>query len=372
MRPGGEAVDVQAAYRHCEQITWTQARNFSYGIRLLPPAKRQALAAVYAFARRIDDIGDGDLPKPAKLAALADARASVTALGAQRNLPGQNAKPADANGKPSSRDGEPSSRDGEPSGGNGEPSGAATDGDLVLVALTDAAGRFDIPLPAFGELIDGCEADVRGTTYRTFDDLLHYCRCVAGSIGRLSLGVFGTADVATAAPLADALGVALQLTNILRDIREDYLSGRIYLPAEDFERFGCSLENGALHKVPEGNGSLPSGHLARAPGDGGNEDKLAALVEFEAQRACTWYARGLTLIPLLDRRSAASAGAMAGIYFRLLQRIAASPRAVLERRMSLSAREKAMVAARSLAVALRPRGVGSLHNGAPVMKGADR
>src|SRR2546421_12433555 len=80
MRPGGEAVDVQAAYRHCEEITWSQARNFSYGIRLLPPAKRQALAAVYAFARRIDDIGDGDLPKPAKLAALADARASVTAL----------------------------------------------------------------------------------------------------------------------------------------------------------------------------------------------------------------------------------------------------------------------------------------------------
>jgi 15-cis-phytoene synthase len=365
MRPGGEAVDVQAAYRHCEQITWTQARNFSYGIRLLPPAKRQALAAVYAFARRIDDIGDGDLPKPAKLAALADARASVTALGAQRNLPGQDGKPAGADGKPSGGDG-------EPSGGNGEPSGAATDGDLVLVALTDAAGRFDIPLPAFGELIDGCEADVRGTAYRTFDDLLHYCRCVAGSIGRLSLGVFGTADVATAAPLADALGVALQLTNILRDIREDYLSGRIYLPAEDFERFGCSLENGALQKVPEGNGSLPSGHLVRVPGDGGNEDKLAALVEFEAQRASTWYARGLTLIPLLDRRSAASAGAMAGIYFRLLQRIAASPRAVLERRMSLSAREKAMVAARSLAVALRPRGAGSLHNGAPVMKGADR
>jgi phytoene synthase len=350
MRPGDEAVNVHAAYQHCEQITWTQARNFSYGIRLLPPAKRQALAAVYAFARRIDDIGDGDLPKPAKLAALADARASVTALGAQRNLPSQNGKPAGANGGSAS--------------GNGGPSGAATDGDLVLVALTDAAGRFDIPLPAFGELIDGCEADVRGTTYRTFDDLLHYCRCVAGSIGRLSLGVFGTADVATAAPLADALGVALQLTNILRDIREDYLGGRIYLPAEDFERFGCSLENGALQQVPGGNGSLPSGHLARGhlargPGDGGNEDKLAALVEFEAQRASTWYARGLTLIPLLDRRSAASAGAMAGIYFRLLERIAASPRAVLERRMSLSAGEKALVAARSLAVALRPRRAGS-------------
>jgi squalene synthase HpnD len=326
-------MDVHAAYRHCEEITWSQARNFSYGIRLLPPAKRQALAAVYAFARRIDDIGDGDLPKPAKLAALADARASVTALGAQPGPPGD----------------------------------LAPGGDLVLVALADAAGRFDIPLSAFGELIDGCEADVRGTTYRTFDDLLYYCRCVAGSIGRLSLGVFGTADVATAAPLADALGVALQLTNILRDIREDYIGGRIYLPAEDFERFGCSLENGSLGPEPQRSG--PGQQRPRQPGpdEGANGDKLAALVEFEAQRANTWYAKGLTLMPLLDWRSAASAGAMAGIYFRLLERIAATPHAVLERRMSLSAGEKALVAARSLAMALRPRRAGGT-----AVKGAAR
>jgi len=341
MRPAGEAVDVHAAYRHCEEITWTQARNFSYGIRLLPPAKRQALAAVYAFARRIDDIGDGDLPRPAKLAALAGARAGVTALGAQPSLPGPN---------------------GHVPSETGSPHGGAPDGDLVLVALADAAGRFDIPLAAFGELIDGCEADVRGTSYRTFDDLLYYCRCVAGSIGRLSLGVFGTADVATAAPLADALGVALQLTNILRDIREDYLGGRIYLPAEDFERFGCSLDDGVLKQAPGANGHLPHG-----PGEDANEDKLAALVEFEAQRASRWYAKGLTLMPLLDRRSAASAGAMAGIYFRLLEHIAAAPRVVLERRMSLSPREKALVAAQSLAMALRPRRAGS-----PVMKGAAR
>jgi len=326
-------MDARAAYRHCEEITWSQARNFAYGIRLLPPAKRQALAAVYAFARRIDDIGDGDLPPPAKLAALADARASVTALGAERDLPGGN---------------------GSPPPGNGGPPGEGAAGDLVLVALADAAHRFDIPLAAFGELIEGCEADVRGTTYRTFDDLLHYCRCVAGSIGRLSLGVFGTADVATAAPLADALGVALQLTNILRDIREDYLGGRIYLPAEDFERFGCSLENGALQPAAPEHG--PGQH---GPGDGANGDRLAALVGFEAERAGTWYAKGLTLIPLLDWRSAASAGAMAGIYHRLLERIAATPRAVLERRMSLSPREKALVAARSLVVALRPHGAGA-------------
>ena len=292
-------MNVAAAYRHCEEITWSQARNFSYGIRLLPPAKRQALAAVYAFARRIDDIGDGGLPAPDKLAALGQARASVTALQA-------------GTGRAASEN------------GAGQ--------DLVLTALADAAGRFDIPLAAFGELIDGCEADVRGASYRTFEDLLHYCRCVAGSIGRLSLGVFGTSDVATAAPLADALGVALQLTNILRDIREDYAGGRVYLPAEDFERFGCTLPGG--------------------PADRG---KLAELVEFEAQRATTWYTRGLALMPLLDWRSAASAGAMAGIYFRLLKQIAAAPQSVLDRRVSLSTGEKAMVAARSLATAVRPR-----------------
>jgi phytoene synthase len=283
--------DVGAAYRRCEEITWSQARNFSYGIRLLPPAKRRALAAVYAFARRIDDIGDGTLPAAEKLAALDRAQASLSALMA----------------------------------------GRADGGDAVLVALADAAARFDLPLAAFGELIDGCAADVRGVTYARFDDLLHYCRCVAGSIGRLSLGVFGTSDPRRAVPLADSLGVALQLTNILRDIREDYATGRVYLPAEDFERFGCSLGN-------ELSGAAPDG-------------KLTALVGFEADRARRWYAEGLRLMPLLDRRSAASAGAMAGIYYRLLEHIAASPAAVLSRRMSLPAREKALVAARSLVAA---------------------
>jgi 15-cis-phytoene synthase len=291
--------DVRAAYRRCEEITWSQARNFSYGIRLLPPAKRQGLAAVYAFARRIDDIGDGTLPAAEKLVKLEEARAALSGLTA----------------------------------------GGRDEGDDVLVALADAATRFDLPLAAFGELIDGCADDVRGVTYLTFDDLLHYCRCVAGSIGRLSLGVFGTTDPEQAVPLADSLGVALQLTNILRDIREDYASGRVYLPAEDFERFGCALDDSFLP----------------APATDPEQGKLTALVEFEADRARTWYTKGLALMPLLDRRSAASAGAMAGIYFRLLEHIAATPAAVLTRRVSLSAREKAAVAVRSLAgTVLRP------------------
>ena len=299
------ALDVRTAYRHCEQVTRQQAKNFSYGISLLPGDKRRALSAVYAYARRIDDIGDGTLPDAEKLSSLESERGSVASL-SEAVQGSDDSKISD---------------------------------DPVLFALRDAATRFPIPVQAFGELIDGCEADVRGVSYATFDDLRYYCRCVAGSIGRLSLGVFGTSDPQQAVPLADSLGVALQLTNILRDIREDYASGRVYLPAEDFARFGCAL------------GADP----AADPGQG----RLTALVEFEADRARAWYAQGLALMPLLDRRSAASAGAMAGIYYRLLENIAASPAAVLTRRVSLSAREKAAVAVRSLATAaVRPPGRG--------------
>jgi phytoene synthase len=288
-----DATDVRAAYRHCEQVTRTQARNFSYGIRLLPPAKRRALSAVYAFARRVDDIGDGPLPADEKLAALNDARAAVTAL---------------------------------------ESAGAdAAAGDLVLVALADAARQRPIPLGAFSELIEGCEADVRGTSYATFGELEHYCRCVAGSIGRLSLGVFGSSSPAVAEPLADALGIALQLTNILRDIREDLGNGRVYLPAEDLQRFGAELAPG------------------RDPDSLAGDHALAEVMRFEAQRAFAWYAKGMRLLPLLGRRSAASAGAMAGIYLRLLEQIVSDPAAALGQRQSLPGKVKAMVAVRALA-----------------------
>jgi phytoene synthase len=288
------AADISAAYRTCETITRQQAKNFAYGIALLPGDKRRALSAVYALARRIDDIGDGTLPAPDKLAALVEARAAVTALAASTA--------ADA---------------------------AAT-GDPVLIALHDAASRFGIPLAAFGELIDGCEADVRGDRYDTFSQLEHYCRCVAGSIGRLSLGVFGSHDQ-RAEQLADALGIALQLTNILRDVREDLGNGRVYLPADDLARFGCAL-------IP--------------PGDKGDEGKIdgpaADLVRFEAERARAWYGVGMQLLPMLDWRSAACTGAMAGIYRRLLEHIAASPQQALATRMSLPGREKALIALAAL------------------------
>jgi phytoene synthase len=281
-------MDAPSAYRHCENIVRSQARNFSYGIRLLPAPKRRALSAVYAFARRIDDIGDDhDAPPAARLAALGEQRERL----------------ADAGAHPS---------------------------DPVLVALADAAHRYPIPLEAFGELIDGCEADVRGETYDTFEDLLWYCRCVAGAIGRLSLGVFGTSDPDTAVPRADALGVALQLTNILRDVREDGLSGRAYLPAKDLVKFGVTLERDGF------------GRLLDDP------ERLASLIRFEADRAQEWYGTGLKLLPMLDRRSAACAGAMAGIYRQLLKRIKADPLTALDTRTSLPAWEKAAVSAMAM------------------------
>jgi phytoene synthase len=281
-------MDLAAAYERCEQITTEQARNFSYGIKLLPPDKRRSLSTVYAFARRVDDIGDGDQPVTERLAGLADVRAQLGRLD----------RPA---------------------------------GDPVLIALSDTALRTGLPIPAFHELVDGCEADVRGTTYETFDDLHHYCRCVAGSIGRLSLAVFGCADRSVAEPIADALGVALQLTNILRDVLEDRRNGRIYLPAEDLARFGCTFDLD------------DEGRFTDDP------DRLTALIEYEAARAQDWYADGLRLLPMLDRRSRACTGAMAGIYHRLLERFMARPWLVLRDRMSLPGWEKAVVAARSLA-----------------------
>jgi 15-cis-phytoene synthase len=294
-------VNADEAYAQCEQITWEQARNFAYGIRLLPPDKRRALAAVYAYARRIDDIGDGDLPSGEKTAQLEAARQQVRTLVARVN---------------------------------GDTAAVLDDTDPVLVALADVGGRFQVPLEAFEELIDGCLADVNQATYETFDDLLWYCRCVAGSIGRLSLGIYGATQPERQGKLADDLGVALQLTNILRDVREDFLNNRIYLPKEDLDKFGIEF---APFGEPE---PFPSETM---------QARFANLVEFEANRAREWYGSGLRLLATIDRRSAACTGAMAGIYRRLLERIARNPHAVLEGRMSLPGSEKALVAAEALA-----------------------
>jgi 15-cis-phytoene synthase len=281
------SLEESASIRFCEEVARTRARNFWYGIRLLPPPKRHALAAVYAMSRRIDDAGDGDLPLREKRAVLDRIEASLSEI------------------RPDSED-------------------------PVLATLGRAGAIFPIPMEAFRDLVDGVRMDVDGTEYRTFDDLLPYCRRVAGAVGRLSLGVFGSARMDEAEPLADDLGVAMQLTNILRDVREDLARGRVYVPGEDLERFGCSPRDLV---APMSNGT-------------------AALIRFEADRARQWFRRGLPLLSMLDRRSAACAGAMAGIYSRLLGRIEQQPQRALDGRVTLSAGQKAWVAARALAGAV--------------------
>jgi phytoene synthase len=274
-------MNVAAAYAECRGISRASGSTFYAGMRLLPADRRYAIFAIYALARRIDDIADGDLATEDKLAALDRIRAQLAQLSETH--------------------------------------------DLVLAAVADAARRYPIPLDAFDDLVAGAEMDVRGHEYATFADTELYGRRVAGSIGRLTLGVFETADRARAERLAEELGIALQLTNILRDLTDDLRSGRRYLPGEDLLRFGCSVSDAQID----------------GPAD--------LLVAFEAQRALNRLAVGLTLVPLLDRRSAACVLAMAGAYRRLLERIALHPDLVLRGRPRLRRWEKGLVLAQSLA-----------------------
>lgn len=274
---------IAEAYRSCEQITRRSAANFYHGIRLLPPPKRQGMCAVYAFARRIDDIGDGPLPAQRKLELLDGAELALRELSSNR-------------------------------------------GDPVLLALADAQRRFALPVEALEDLIGGVRMDVQGVRYERFEDLVPYCRRVAGSIGRLCVAIFGAREIERAGGLADDLGVAMQLTNILRDVREDAENGRVYLPVEDLIRYQLSSDG-------------------RFDGE---EGQFEAFVRFQAARAHEWFARGMELIPLLDRRSAACVLAMSGIYRRLLDRIEEHPELTARERVSLPIWEKGWVAMLSL------------------------
>ncbi|MDE0268503.1 MAG: squalene/phytoene synthase family protein [Acidimicrobiaceae bacterium] len=292
------------AQKYCQRITWAEARNFAYGIRLLSPDRRRAMTALYAMARRIDDIGDGDWTEKRKQEALQQQHKTIDAL---------------------------------------ERGDISDPNDPILLEVAHAASCFPIPVAALHEIVEGCEQDVSGTDYVTMEDTIEYCRLVAGSVGRLSLGIFGLkkakhehstkeqtndgdSNVLECSPekLADDLGVALQLTNILRDIVEDERRGRVYLPEEECERFG--VEPG-LWKPSEG---------------------FSALVESVGGHAIGWFDRGFELLEYLDHRSRACTAAMAGIYKRLLIRILDDPISPLRERVALPAWEKALVAVRSV------------------------
>jgi phytoene synthase len=280
--------DTELAYAECGRITRDSASSFYLGMRLMPRARREALYAIYAFARRIDDIADGAGAADERLARLEAVKAAMDSLGA----PGT--------------------------------------GDLVLLAVADASARFPLQLGCFADLIEGARMDVQGTDYHTFGDLVHYCRCVAGSIGRLTVGVFSPGGVTSQVlALADDLGVALQLTNILRDLDQDLARGRVYIPAQDMRDAGCAVADGRL------------------------AGPAAELIAAQAARARTWFDRGMLLLPLLDRHSAVCVGAMAHTYLRVLDRIEHDPLSVLHSEVRLRAWERGWAAAQSMAEALR-------------------
>jgi 15-cis-phytoene synthase len=279
------------AYSVCRGITRTAAKNFYYAFLVLPRRKREALCAVYAFMRRCDDIADDatlSLPeRRQKLDLWLDALHRA-----------QQGQPTD---------------------------------DPILLALTDAQRRFSIPAGLLDELAHGTAMDVEdapealpgaasGITvqYTTFEDLRRYCYSVASVVGLVCIHVFGYRDP-EAEPLAERCGLAFQLTNIIRDVKEDASLGRIYLPAEDLAQFGLSASD--LLATPD-----PA--------------RFRPLLAMEADRAREFYTSGDQLIPYISEDSQPALWVLINIYRRLLERIAEKQYDVFTARVALSRWEK--------------------------------
>jgi 15-cis-phytoene synthase len=274
---------VADAYADVERVTRERARNFAYGIMLLPKPKRQAIAAIYAFAREVDDIADDpELDNDVKRERLEELREALDGAGTA----------------------------------------------AMFVALSDARRRYPIPATSLHDLIDGGLQDTQQTRYATFGELAGYCRRVAGAVGIACVAVYGAdgreapvreADQGRGVPggtgrgfppqrsgdayrLAETLGVALQLINIIRDVAEDWGLGRVYLPQDELARFGVSEED------------IEAGRCT---------DEWRALMAHQAARARAQLAEGRTLLPRLDRRSRACVATFANLYSATLDRIEA-------------------------------------------------
>ena len=272
------APSIAAAYAECERLGRASASSFALAFRLLPQERRCGLAALYAFCRVADDAAD-------------ERGCAEGTLAAWR---GELARALD---------------------------GSATH--PIAVAIGDAVRRFGIPPQHLEEILAGIEMDLERRRYETFDDLRRYCFRVAAAVGLAALPIFGCRDLRSRA-YAEALGIALQLTNILRDLAEDAERGRIYLPLEDLRRFGYRERDLLTHA-----------HNAA----------FRDLMAFECGRARTFYQAARAALPAGDRRALAPAEAMRRVYQRLLARIAANPDAVFGPRVSVPLYEKVLCTA---------------------------
>jgi 15-cis-phytoene synthase len=275
------------SYAHCRRIARTRAKNFYYSFVLLSATQRDAMCAVYAFMRHCDDLSDDPSfgSREQARAALEDWRQQLARALAGDHPPGN----------------------------------------LLWPALHHAITRFGVPHQYLYEMVEGVTSDLDRTRIATFDELYRYCYLVASVAGITTIHILGFRSP-DALQFAEKCGIAFQLTNILRDVQEDAAAGRIYLPAEDLQRFGVSEED------------IIAGRRSPA---------LVELLRFESARAEAYYRESLPLIGLIDPRSRGSLKALMEIYWRLLRRIEHSGYDVFSRRIRLSTPEKLWVVTRN-------------------------
>jgi phytoene synthase len=273
---------VEESYAFCERVARTQAKNFYYSFLLLSRPQRLAMCAIYAFMRYCDDLSDAE--------GISDRAGAIARWEADLDAALAGSAPENP----------------------------------VWPAFADTVARYRIPHEYFRAMIRGVSSDLEPRHIQTFQELYDYCYHVASVVGLTIIHIFGFNDP-RALHLAERCGVAFQLTNILRDVREDAEHGRVYLPQEDLERF---------HVNPK---ELAGAELSPA---------LRKLLEFEAERAREYYRESAPLMELVDSGSRASLKALIGIYSRLLERISSSGYEVLRERVRVPAWEKLWILAR--------------------------
>lgn len=276
-RTQAAAPTIDDAYAWCKQYTKERASNFYYAFAVLPRPKRHAIYAAYAFSGLVDDIADELDNRAEQKRQMSEARARLRACYA------------------------------------GERAGT------LFVALGDAIDRYAIPAEFFEELINGVEMDFTINRYATWDELSQYCYRVASMVGLICTSVFGAKADPNAREYAINLGIALQIVNIMRDVREDAERGRVYFAADELTAHGLTADD-----------ILACRYDAR----------FAAMMRMQGTRAHEYFARGRRLLPLLDLRSRMCVNVLQGVYAEILRRIEARNYDVLSERVSLSTGEK--------------------------------
>jgi 15-cis-phytoene synthase len=291
MSTTSNAASLKAAYDECQAITRREARNFYYAFVTLPKPRRRSIYAAYAFSRLADDIADGDGNAASKAVALGELRRALRAAL------------------------------------EGNPEGA------IMVALADSAATYDVPESLFLDIIDGVEMDLTKSRYATFDELREYCYRVASAVGLVSIQIFGYDDPQAKVHAVD-LGLAMQLTNIMRDVGEDMANDRVYIPQDELTRFGCTEEQ------------LRSGTI---------DANFVRLMRFQAERARGYFASSKALLPLLEPRSRGCASGLHQLYSKLLDRIESRGFNIFSERVSLPVWQKLRLTFTLWAANLIPR-----------------